>query len=568
MRPRKYLCFESLEIFRLGTSLTASFFILGMALATIDCRAQKATDVPKWSMHEISLEASGTYDNPYTQVNVSATFNGPENVSQTVKGFWNGKKLFIIRFTPTAEGIWRYTTKSEDGGMNEKHGTINCTAPEKGNHGFLRRDASHPYHFVYDDSTRYFMFGTTYYEILANAADSDRWKQSIDGITRYGINKVRMNAGGGSPNTKGSGYTNSDPFDGAHDKLNIVHLQNLDDVVEYMLERNVVAELLYFFNNESSFGTQEQDERYLRYIIARYAAYPNVIWCLTNEWEYTDKTKSYWNNLGPIIYDEDPWTIGGNYPRLLSIHQRTRVDWQFEDAEWPSHIIIQYGVRNPMASPKGTPPLSHGDAWGNLSISYNRGHNMPVVNDEYGYAGEPKDDSEKKQKQDTSKVEDASTVNSDEFQVFTRKKHRQVMWGIYTAGGYGSTGDKYQYEDLPGRPYFGANWHAIAEYDDVKHLIVFFTTKGIEYWKMSGNNSLVNSGERVYVLAEKGKQYVIYAAAGGTFSVKIPSGKYRVRRYDPRTGEDIEIAEVEGGSLSFDMPDGNDWVIYMTNQNL
>ena len=95
-------------------------------------------------------------------------------------------------------------------------------------------------------------------------------------------------------------------------------------------------------------------------------------------------------------------------------------------------------------------------------------------------------------------------------------------------------------------------------------MIEFFTTTKIEYWKMSSHNSLATEGTRVYVLAEPGRQYVIYAAAGGACTVDIAPGTYAVRRYNPRTGDDEANGEVSGGApCIFTLPDANDWVIYL-----
>jgi hypothetical protein len=137
------------------------------------------------------------------------------------------------------------------------------------------------------------------------------------------------------------------------------------------------------------------------------------------------------------------------------------------------------------------------------------------------------------------------------------------MWGIYTAGGYASAGDKNRYST--GRPYVSGYWHHPKEYGDIKRLVDFFTTKGLEYWKMSSQNSLLTSGTRVYVLARKGKQYVFYAAVGGKFSANIAPGTYTARRYNPSTGEDIALADdvTGGGSRSFAVPDSKDWVVYL-----
>ena len=49
-------------------------------------------------------------------------------------------------------------------------------------------------------------------------------------------------------------------------------------------------------------------------------------------------------------------------------------------AQRVAHAIIQYGGWNP--------DYTNGDQWGNAGIVHNLGHNMPVVNDEYGYIGQ------------------------------------------------------------------------------------------------------------------------------------------------------------------------------------
>lgn len=86
-----------------------------------------------------------------------------------------------------------------------------------------------------------------------------------------------------------------------------------------------------------------------------------------------------------------------------------------------------------------------------------------------------------------------------------------------------------------------------------------------QYWRMAGHNALVAAGERVYALAEPGRQYVVYAAVGGAFSLDLAPGPYTARRYDPRTGEDTPLAGVSGGGpRSFAAPDGDDWVVYLS----
>ncbi len=213
-------------------------------------------------------------------------------------------------------------------------------------------------------------------------------------------------------------------------------------------------------------------------------------------------------------------------------------------SKWPTHAIIQYGIRNKETDVadefKNTAKTKYhnGDEWGNAGIIYNLGHNMPVVNDEYGYLG------------------DATPIN------LTQTQHRWTIWGIATAGGAISIGDNRQAPT--GTPEISGDWLDAPEYDDIQRLIDFFTTKRLEYWKMSSQNSLKTSGTRIYILAETGRQYLIYSAVGGAFAINIAPGTYLARRYNPRTGEEAMLGELHGGqSHSFTMPDANDWVLYL-----
>ena len=71
--------------------------VLAVAWPCLSCAQSSA---PKWSVHEISLTASKTYANPYTETGVTAVFQGPNGLEKTVSGFWDGGTTFKIRLTP------------------------------------------------------------------------------------------------------------------------------------------------------------------------------------------------------------------------------------------------------------------------------------------------------------------------------------------------------------------------------------------------------------------------------------------------------------------------------------
>ncbi len=76
------------------------------------------------------------------------------------------------------------------------------------------------------------------------------------------------------------------------------------------------------------------NDRYLRYTVARLAAYRNVWWSLANEWDLV-KTKALadWDRFFRILQESDP------YQRLRSIHH-SRI--MYDHAEpWVTHASIQ-----------------------------------------------------------------------------------------------------------------------------------------------------------------------------------------------------------------------------------
>jgi hypothetical protein len=497
--------------------------------------AEPAVVFPRWSVLEIDLDAAGKYRNPYTEVTITAVLHGPNSIEKRVSGFWAGGNAFKVRFTPTVEGRWRYevTSTPADAGLTAE-GEFTVTAPEAGAHGFLRRDPAYPRSFVHDDGTRAFIWGQTYYEILRNARQGGDWKRAIDGTRAHGMNKVRLLVNP-SWDTSTEHYPRSSPFTlGSRDGIAMEHWQALDDVVEYLAQRDLIADLILFLDHHEGFGKKSQDLRYVRYVLARYAAYPNVIWCLTNEWNYTGKDEAFWNEIGILIRREDPWLREGDSLRPLSIHHQTGYTFDFAGTGWPVHAVIQVGVRNDK--------FEDGDRWGNHGIQVNSAHGIPVVNDEYGYLGE----------------KDVSVGQG----LFGGDKHRHTIWGIAAAGGYGSAGDIRKFDD--GTPVFSANWQDAPEYGDIARLVGFWTERGIEYWSMSSRNDLVAAGDRVYVLAREGKEYVIYSAAGGTFALRLATGRYQATRFDPRTGATARFPDVSGDpSRSFPLPEGDDWVVHL-----
>jgi Protein of unknown function (DUF4038)/Domain of unknown function (DUF5060)/Putative collagen-binding domain of a collagenase len=541
-------------------------FVALLLLAAFPCLAAAQTNVPKWSVHEVTLTPSGNSTNWYIDpdASVTATFTGPAGVTKRVSGFWDGGNSFTIRFTPTVEGDWSYQTSSTNSGLNGRAGKFTCIGPLAGSHGFPRIDARYPNSFLWDDGTRYFMWGQTYYDVVISALANDNWKEGVDKSLAYGMNKVRLHVYAQAlykADVEFNGYPDVQPYVGAstspdRDQLNIPYWRKLDEMVQYMGSKGVVADLIItnpYWSNRM-FGTDEQNDRFVKYVVSRYAAYPNVIWCLANEWNASKayggsypQTKDDFDRMGGIVSANDPWRAEGELLRPLSIHNiSASIGFEFFDSAWPTYVANQYHNSRAVSTPNG-------DEWGNRMITYNvklaysMGRHIPLANDEYGYIGQ---------------THPPLAVGV----VMTRTMLRGAIWGIAVAGGYGSSGDIRLHANGKGNPEITGDWlDAPEEYGDVRRMVDFFTTKGIEYWKMSGQNELVVSGTRTYLLAEAGRQYIIYSAVGGDFSLNLAPGGYKAWCYDPTDGTETSLGTIEGDSArTFSLPTSHDYVVYLT----
>lgn len=70
--------------------------------------------VAQWKVIEITLNSSKNYTDPFSQVEVTATFTGPDGKTIRRPAFWDGGSTWKIRFAPTAPGVWNMLTSCSD----------------------------------------------------------------------------------------------------------------------------------------------------------------------------------------------------------------------------------------------------------------------------------------------------------------------------------------------------------------------------------------------------------------------------------------------------------------------
>src|SRR5262249_53899118 len=72
--------------------------------------------------------------NPYADVEVTCTFRH-DGEGLTVRGFPDGDGVYRVRFSPPAEGSWRYETRSNRPELDGKTGAFTVGPPSPRNHG-------------------------------------------------------------------------------------------------------------------------------------------------------------------------------------------------------------------------------------------------------------------------------------------------------------------------------------------------------------------------------------------------------------------------------------------------
>lgn len=292
-------------------------FILFLFLLLFCSTNAMQKTVEKWKVYEITLKASG-FENPF-DVEFNATFTHKGGSSIKMPGFYDGNGSFKVRFMPKETGTYSYITQSKLKGLDGRKGSFVVLPASKNNHGMVQ--VSDTYHFAYSDGTRYYPFGTTCY---AWAFQSDQMKTlTLQSLSSGHFNKMRM-----CLFPKWFEYNHEDPsyfpFEGAKgnfdwDRFVPAYFQNLDRCIQSLDSMGIEADLIVFHPYDTwgfKSMSRKTDDRYIRYIIARYAAYKNVWWSMANEYDLMKKkVADDWQHYLEMFAINDP------YNHLRSNHQ-------------------------------------------------------------------------------------------------------------------------------------------------------------------------------------------------------------------------------------------------------
>jgi hypothetical protein len=328
--------------------------------------------VEQWGLFETQFAGPADGASPM-EVKFSATFaQGAQRV--TVPGFWDGGGVFKVRFSPPTAGEWKFATKSEVAALDGKTGAFTATKAGGGNHGPV--EMFDTFYLRHADGSAYHEFGTTCYAWVHQTEDLQG--QTLKTLAASPFNKIRF-----CVFPKSYAYNQNEPEffafkKGADGKFDFAQpdpafWRHFEKRILDLQKLGIEADLILWHPYDRwgfSEMSKAEDDRYLRYCIARLSAFRNVWWSLANEYDFmTDKPREKhrgnkqfadWDRFFSILEKEDP------YHRLRGIHNG-RV-WYDHTKAWVTHASLQTSDMN-------------------AGVTYRAKYQKPVIYDECKYEG-------------------------------------------------------------------------------------------------------------------------------------------------------------------------------------
>jgi hypothetical protein len=530
--------------------LYAPLLLILATLATI----AEARELARGRVHDV-LEIRfagpefGPQDAPVRNVELSAEFRHESGSPQyKVHGFWDGDGQggarggqFRVRFCPTREGRWDLAAVSSNvrelnGQQQGDHITVAASDhpgfwivddDSSGRRWYKRTDGSHPY-----------IIGNTHYSFLSGYMRGEVPSQNdieadIVANSRY-FKKLRFGISGDLyPNPRHKPFFNdagqpTDVGDHSHRPNPEWFHQRVDVAVRAAYEHDLIADVILAGpDSEASRSTLRSRYNggdptpFLRYMAARYGSFPNVWFCLCNEYEirtptYTEQELA---RFGQVLRQYLP------YPTTpISVHSTPRTLWSanFDKLpEWHDHHIIQKKLRQIAPAADVIRQV-----WENERGSGPR--HRPTVNDELSYEGAGDEHSEH------------DTIESH--------------LGAFLGGGYGTTGEK---SGNKIGQYFAGGFdpdvHTAA--DNLKWLRDVID-EHITFWKMAPDMTIFeNLDDGFRGMAWEGREYVL-----GTnkqhdgIAAKLPAGEWTVTKHDVIQKTSTVLSRRAHGDFRFNSP--------------
>jgi hypothetical protein len=478
--------------------------LLLLAGAMLASAQTPCTSTPVYEPCEIEFELAESeaarHANPYLTVELRVEFRAPRGDTYRMPGFWDGGRKLKVRFSPLAEGRWDFRITSNIERFTGKTGSFNAT-PASGP-GFVVPFNVHHFKYVDVDRAHYWM-GDTCYRFATLPMDS--FRRLIDLRAEQKFNHVRGLVLGDEQN---AGRVFPTP-----DQIVPEHFQAVDERVRYMNQKGIVFDLVLAGANNHLvrlFPNWRQRERYVRYLVARYAAM-NITWQGVQEYETYENGGALLKDLGDLLKQIDPY----GHPRSTHTVQTSA---PLAGAGWMNYTVHRAYEPNLFA------------------VEYQL-YPQPFVN-----AGLGQEDS------------GAGKTGADDLEADALRRRiwnaaingQYVTYANTGTSGAGEIPPDLQYAESPGAR-------------QMTHLYDFFTqTRYFDlqpYFRVEGGRAL----------ALEQVEYIVYLEKPGPVDLIVHRTGYQVSWFNPADGTWVKEKDFKGERFTTKGPPDNshDWVLYV-----
>lgn len=553
--------------FRLAGLLAFSVFLCALrAVAMEDLTVASAQmeesmmQIAQWTRFEAQFTGSADYENPVQDVSLEVYFTSPNGRQQTALGFWDGGRMWKVRFSPDEVGHWTYQTQSSDSGLDNQTGEFECIPYSGDNslydHGAIQLSENHRF-LTHSDGTPFFWLGDTAWNGVL-LSDEEGWQTYLQdrvdkGFTVIQFVSTQWRAAKGDADGRVA-FTGKDRI-----QINPEFYQRMDQRMDALNRHGLVgAPVLIWTCTRIDPGQTVLEDQLIvlaRYMVARYGAH-QVIWILGGDGNYRGERAERWKRIGEAVF-------GDQSSRLVTMHPGG-MQWvadEFRHEPWLSFVGYQSG---------------HGDdertlRWlceGPPAQDWNKEPRRPTINLEPNY--------------------EAHISYQSRKMIEAHDVRRAVYWSLLvspTAGiTYGGHGI-WSWQLEAGEPMDHAGtgvaqpWHEALHLPGsahIKHLKSLFSS--IRWWELLPAPELLAeqpgaADARRFVVsarAENGSWAILYLTAGTTISVNREAIKEAAaaRWFNPRTGEWLEPVQIREGTETFTAPDTDDWVLWIGTEML
>jgi Domain of unknown function (DUF5060)/Protein of unknown function (DUF4038) len=277
------------------------FAVVTAALADTPCEG-----TPAYSPCEMAFELSAAdlaaHANPYITVNLRVEFKSPRFRTYAMPAFWDGGRKMIIRFTPTEAGQWTYKATSNVRSFDGREGMFNAGASNAP--GYV--SVANVHHWATDNQ-----------QVVVGNIQPHLWMGYIADRFGFGsyaqfqqeLSEAAQNKFNHFRGTILGGLSDRSLVYLGQDRPNPAYFDELDRRVAEIHKRGITADLMLASDPETiaaQFPDGQARERFIRYAVARYAAF-NITWQGLGEFEDFADGRALLKELGLDLKKLDPY---------------------------------------------------------------------------------------------------------------------------------------------------------------------------------------------------------------------------------------------------------------------